>query len=146
MPTLSRTSRFFNHVGHLVIGPPIPMMRHVYLLPADRVCQEPIEPDDVDWMRERITLVNLSYESHRRIGPLTTTGIVAYVFAALVALAFVMGIKSGTHKVENAISHATASSASQALTPQQQALKRACDADRANGNALSPACANLPQE
>lgn len=148
MSALSRTSRFFNRVGHSLIGPPIPMMQNVYLLPADRVRMEPIQTDNHDWLHKQITVLGISMESLRRMGPLVCFGMCPLLFGGLLALASIHGVKVGFHKAENAFSShsTTASGSTSGLTPEQALLKRACDNDRMNGNALSPACTNLPQE
>lgn len=140
MSAVSLTSTFFNRIGHLLIGPPMSMMRHVYLIPGDRVRQEPIQPDDLEWLHKQAMVGHISRESQHRLGPLVFIGVCAGILAGLLALASIHGVKVGLHKAENALSSHTTSTDG---TAQPSALKKSCDFDREHGNPLSPACANV---
>lgn len=106
---LSLTSRLFDRVGRAVIGPPaLQLMQHVYLLPADRIRQEPMRPDDAQWLHRCITVNQVSRQMLRRLGPLVSLAVCAWIISGLLALSAIAGVKAGLRKAEGAFSSSSA--------------------------------------
>ncbi|BFI94985.1 MAG: hypothetical protein RSP_04950 [Rhodanobacter sp.] len=141
---VSFSSFIHDRVGRVVIGPPIAQMKHAYLIPGDRVALDPPQPDNVDWLHEKLTVLDISYGSLHRLGPLLVLCVVACVVAGMCAMGLISGVKTGAHKVENIFSSSPSPTSS--LTPDQQAQKARCQSIAAQGGYIAPVCQTLIKE
>lgn len=143
MSPASYSSALHDRVGHAIIGPPNGPLQHAYLIPGDRIALDPPQPDNVDWLHDKLAVLSLSYGALRRLGPLNFIGLVVVMIVGMAVLGAIGGVKAGAHKVESVFS---SSSSTTTLTPDQQAQKARCQAIAAQGGYVAPACQALIQE
>jgi len=111
---LSIASRVHKFVGGRIVGTPadlgIPLLAHIYEIPADRIRSEPLRDEDTAFLQKRTAGGALTRKITKRVGPLTTAGVIALLMVGFLCLALTLGAKKEIEnvKVERAQAKANA--------------------------------------